>query len=288
MLFMLFFIMITISKITESATFLELIMQADSKLNFLRVNPFLDSYIRPQQQSCLICTQQLQHECQDYGGDDDNRLLVYFITTAPENWLNRRAIRETWAPVTNPRPVFITGYSADLATMDLLVSEAREYQDIIVEDFLDTYQNLTLKTGFILKHFLSLCPQADFLIKTDDDMFVQPALFDELLAGTDTDHLLGQVQVGATPYRNPISKYYLPYWLYNDTVLPEFVSGWTYVLPGRRVPEIYSASFTVPLLNLEDVFFTGLVAGKTLNLTMVDDKRFRTRGFKGHNICLYK
>lgn len=172
--------------------------------------------------------------------------------------------------------------------MDRLVGEAREYRDIIIEDFLDTYRNLTIKTAFILKHFLALCPQADFLIKTDDDMFVQPAVFDAVLATADTDQLIGEVQVGAIPYRDPVSKYYLPQWMFNETVFPDFVSGWTYVLPGRRVPEIYAAAFTVPMLNLEDVFMTGLVAGRTLNLTMVDDKRFRTKGFKGRNVCLYK
>lgn len=149
-------------------------------------------------------------------------------------------------------------------------------------------RNLTIKTAFILKQFLSLCPQGDFLIKTDDDMFLQPHLFHEILEQADPDQLTGDLQVGAVPYRDQESKYFVPKWLYNETLLPNFTSGWTYVLPGRRVQEIMEASFTVPMINLEDVYFSGLVAGKALNLTMVHDDRFRTKAFKGHSMCLYK
>lgn len=106
---------------------LERLVQADLELSFLRDNPFLDSYLRPVEESCLICSYQLQRDCLSHSArtddDDDvedndttedtnstkNRLLVYFVTTAPENWENRKVIRATWAPVANPRPVFITG-----------------------------------------------------------------------------------------------------------------------------------------------------------------------------------
>lgn len=275
--------MITMSNVSEV-----IINAAETELLFLKLNPFIDSYIRPGNESCLICPRHMQLECQDLPLSEEDRLMVFFVTSAPANWENREVIRATWATVASPKPVFITGYTSDLAVMDRLVAEARKFQDIIVEDFLDSYRNLTVKTGFILKHFLSLCSHADFLIKTDDDMFIQPARFQEVLAQADADQVTGDVQVGAVPYRDPWSKYYLPEWLYNGTLLPNFTSGWTYVLPGRRVQEIYEASFTVPMINLEDVFFTGLVAGRTLNLTMVHDKRFRTKSFYGHNVCLYK
>lgn len=284
-MFGLFFIMITMSQINQDVAG----TSAEAELILFKINPFLDTYVRPGNESCLICPTQLLRECQDYTSlEYSSRLLVYFITSAPQNLENRQVIRATWAPTTNPRPVFITGYSKDLAVMERLVREAREFQDIIIEDFFDSYRNLTIKTAFILKNFLALCPQADFLIKTDDDMFIQPHLFQDILSAADPDQLTGDVQVGAIPYRGQSSKYFLPKWLYNETLLPNFTSGWTYVLPGRRIQDIYEASFSVPIINLEDVFFTGLVAGNTLNLTLVHDDRFRTKEFKGRNVCLYK
>ena len=40
------------------------------------------------------------------------------------------------------------------------------------EDFLDTYQNLTLKTLAGVKWAGQFCGQAEFVMKTDDDMYV--------------------------------------------------------------------------------------------------------------------
>ena len=286
-IFLFSFLMIsTISRLSQEY----IITANETNLYFMRINPFLDTYLRPGNESCLICPTRMQDECQ---GHEDNleegdRFIVYFITSSPGNVENREVIRSTWAATVTPRPVFITGYTSDLGVMDQLVREAHQYQDIIIEDFQDSYRNLTIKTAFILKQFLRLCPTAEFLVKTDDDMFIQPTVLQEVLRDADPDQLTGELQTDAVPYRNPVSKYFLPSWLYNETTLPTFVSGWTYVLPGRRVHEILEASFTVPMINLEDVFISGLVAGRTLNLTMVDDKRFRTKKFKGRNICLFK
>lgn len=283
--FLFFTLMTSVSNVTEVV-----LNEADRELLFMRENPFLDTYVRPYNQSCLLCHTHLPQQCRDLSDRAENkRLLVYIITTAPQNRESREVIRATWAPLANPRPIFLTGYSSDLGVMERLVAEAHLYDDIIVEDFLDSYRNLTIKTAFMMKQFLALCPEADYLIKTDDDMFLQPDLMENILATTNyMDHLIGTVQTGASPYREPWIKYYVPYWLFNETVLPQFVSGWTYVVPGKRVQEIFETSLAVPMINLEDVYFTGLVAGRTLNMTLVNDERFRARPFKGRNVCLYK
>ena len=44
--------------------------------------------------------------------------------------------------------------------------------DLVREDFLDTYQNLTLKTLAGVKWAGQFCGQAEFVMKTDDDMYV--------------------------------------------------------------------------------------------------------------------
>ncbi len=46
-----------------------------------------------------------------------------------------------------------------------LIEEYEQYGDIIVEGFLDTYLNLTLKTSFGLKWIEKNCPNADFVLK---------------------------------------------------------------------------------------------------------------------------
>ena len=62
-----------------------------------------------------------------------------------------------------------------------VVQEQRQFGDILQEDFVDSYMNLTLKSVMGLKWASRRCPSARFLMKTDDDMFVNvPKLLDYL------------------------------------------------------------------------------------------------------------
>ena len=56
-----------------------------------------------------------------------------------------------------------------------LVKENIRYGDILQEPFIDSYNNLTLKTLYILKYFnhaLDKDPENKFLLKCDDDSYV--------------------------------------------------------------------------------------------------------------------
>ena len=55
-----------------------------------------------------------------------------------------------------------------------VMTEAEDNNDIIVEDFHDTYLNLTLKTTYLLKWVNSNCDKTKFVFKVDDDVFVNP------------------------------------------------------------------------------------------------------------------
>ena len=50
--------------------------------------------------------------------------------------------------------------------------ESIKYKDIIMENFIDSYGNLTLKTMMGLKWASRYCGRAKFVYKVDDDMFV--------------------------------------------------------------------------------------------------------------------
>ena len=54
-----------------------------------------------------------------------------------------------------------------------LFDESDKYEDMVITDHLDTYNNLTLKTLAAFDWMLTQCPQAEYLLKTDDDMFIQ-------------------------------------------------------------------------------------------------------------------
>lgn len=111
------------------------------------------------------------------------------ISTSPGNKELRQAIRETWGSscqeLTWCSYLFILGQSSARnaiagADENLRVEEEHlTYRDILREQFVDSYNNLTLKSVNLLKHFLMedkisgyARVQYDYLLKTDDDCFI--------------------------------------------------------------------------------------------------------------------
>jgi hypothetical protein len=53
-----------------------------------------------------------------------------------------------------------------------LTNESQNYGDILQESFLDSYANLTLKSVMLLKWFTRECDKVPYVLKTDDDMYI--------------------------------------------------------------------------------------------------------------------
>ncbi|KAG8235165.1 hypothetical protein J437_LFUL015205 [Ladona fulva] len=200
--------------------------------------------------------------CPDAGSG--MRLLI-LVTSAPKNKDARMAIRQTWGNFGARRDVSV-GYfvatSADLETQRLLESESALYGDIIRANFLDSYLNLTLKTTSMLEWVDTYCPKVRFILKTDDDMFINVP---RLLTFTE-EHLgekrtiYGRLAERWIPIRDSRSKYYVSAKQYNDSVFPDFTTGPAYLLTSDTVHDLYETSLNKSYLPLEDVFITGLVA----------------------------
>ena len=141
------------------------------------------------------------------------------------------------------------------------MTEAGDFNDLVVEDFHDTYLNLTLKTTFLLKWVKSSCSQAKFVFKVDDDVYVNPErlwntlesshLYSIMVNSPDQDNrpvatsidyaLIGHV-MKTSPIRDPESKWYLPPTFYPLNIFPAFLSGTAYVFTGSLVPVLYSCT----------------------------------------------
>lgn len=85
------------------------------------------------------------------------------------------------------------------------------FNDLIVEDFMDTYNNLTLKTLFMLKYVQQSNCTPRFVMKVDDDIYLnlknlyRYALYTNV---NETEELLtGKLQIKAEPYRTYYSKW---------------------------------------------------------------------------------
>ena len=68
--------------------------------------------------------------------------------------------------------VFLLGSPDDVKKQEMLQEENKKHRDIVQGDFLDTYHNLSYKA--IMGHLWvsEFCVHAEFVVKTDDDMFI--------------------------------------------------------------------------------------------------------------------
>ena len=109
---------------------------------------------------------------------DKDIFLIAYIHTAPAHYKRRMVIRETWGnpkfyPDVVIRVVFVMGKTFDKPEVQSsLEYESEQYGDIVQENFLDSYKNLTYKGIGALKWVSTYCPHAKFVLKADDDIFV--------------------------------------------------------------------------------------------------------------------
>lgn len=175
------------------------------------------------------------------------------------------------------------------ATQQLLVEESAAFGDMLQEDFVDTYNNLTLKSLMLLKWINAFNADANrvkFVMKCDDDTFLNlPNLMHVLLGGTvpiyeDTlklytggslqqrnsmevggSSLMGFLFRNAKPIRDVTSKWYAPKYMYRKRIFPNYLSGTGYVIEATRTAkDLYKAALHTPIFHLEDVYVTGLCA----------------------------
>ncbi|XP_021928730.1 beta-1,3-galactosyltransferase 1-like isoform X2 [Zootermopsis nevadensis] len=194
--------------------------------------------------------------------------LLVVVCSAVANFKARAAIRETWASapsITNSsssfKVAFLLGDPENSTLQELVDDENLHYSDIIQEGFVDSYNNLTLKSVMMLKWVSTNCRSVQYIMKTDDDMFVNINNLVRLLKVRILGNLLvGALICGARPIADSQNKWYAPHYMYQGTVYPNYLSGTGYVMSRDVVLRLYQAALKTPLFHLEDVYLTGLCA----------------------------
>ncbi|XP_067003763.2 beta-1,3-galactosyltransferase 1 isoform X2 [Anabrus simplex] len=197
--------------------------------------------------------------------------LLIVVCSAVTNFEARAAIRETWASVASTsnnntktvKVAFLLGDPDNSTLQEQVEEESIRHGDVIQEGFIDSYNNLTLKTVMMLKWVHSYCTSAHFIMKTDDDMFVNINNLIKLLkVKGGPGLLLGTLICGAKPILDANSKWYSPRYMYAGRVYPNYVSGTGYVMAADVAQNLYRVALRTPLFHLEDVYLTGVCARK--------------------------
>ncbi|KAM6427868.1 UDP-GlcNAc:betaGal beta-1,3-N-acetylglucosaminyltransferase 8 isoform 1-T1 [Liasis olivaceus] len=192
--------------------------------------------------------------------------LLLAIKSLPRNFAARQAVRDTWGQEGESgglavRTVFLLGtaqgrYGPRLQR--LVYFESRSFGDILMWDFEDTFFNLTLKDNLFLSWTLDHCQDVRFILKGDDDVFINTPKVLDYLSSLDARKPLytGQVMANASPFRVQRSKYYVPESFYVGPY-PAYAGGGGYIFSGALARSLHLISQHVAFYPIDDVY-TGL------------------------------
>ncbi|XP_071144677.1 beta-1,3-galactosyltransferase 5-like [Mytilus edulis] len=201
--------------------------------------------------------------------------ILIMITSSPQNKLSRNAIRDTWLTYAkknngNIRYIFLLGESPMTKELE---KENLQTKDIILGNFKDAYNNLTYKTLMGYQWATQHCKHAQFVMKTDDDMFVHiPGLTRVIKENSKVLQTAvgGNCKQSARPIRNTRSKWYASLKSYPQRTYPGFCSGTGYVTSLDVVTKIMKISKDVPFFHLEDVYVSLCIKQLGLKLHYID------------------
>ncbi|XP_065700434.1 UDP-GalNAc:beta-1,3-N-acetylgalactosaminyltransferase 1 [Patagioenas fasciata] len=216
--------------------------------------------------------------------EDIDPFLVILVTSHPEDVKSRQAIRITWGSRDSwwghrVLTLFLLGQETrreDDAAVLSVEDENVLYGDIIRQNFLDTYNNLTLKTIMGFRWVTEFCSNARFLMKTDSDVFINtPNLVKSLLKLNSSENVfLGYPLVHNFPYRGFSKKTYISYDEYPFKTYPPYCSGMSYILDGKLALRIYELMSHVKPIKFEDVYVGICLNMLKVNISIPEDNKF--------------
>lgn len=209
------------------------------------------------------------HTCFKKDGRKLDVVVLFFSPTAPYHFSRRQAIRATYGNssqwISSGRKgamltVFLLGATSNSTLQREIDSEATRYGDIVQEDFVDSYQNLTRKTVMGLKWVTNYCRHAQYAMKIDDDTMMNQRRFRDgvLEKAPLTNYTAGRALIGTKTVREKTgkraSKFYLSEEYYPSPTLPPYLDGPAYLLSTDLVEKVYKTALTTPIFKWEDAF----------------------------------
>ncbi|GMR48930.1 hypothetical protein PMAYCL1PPCAC_19125, partial [Pristionchus mayeri] len=216
-----------------------------------------------------------------------NASLLVIVLSAPKKTAIRNAIRKQWASEKTSKAIqdsaarvfFLMG-NGDSENEEL-EKEAKTHNDIISVDLEDNYMNLVykakeIKTKVMRKQFFlqvavilhiatKMC-STSFVLKIDEDVVFN---IDRFFEGVDRvffpkhSSIYCNVWYKMKPKRNENNKWFISNDQFSGPVYPPFCSGSSYAMTTKAAREILKATPNFPIIHVEDVLVTGIIAQAT-------------------------
>ncbi|TRY97833.1 hypothetical protein DNTS_014965 [Danionella cerebrum] len=194
----------------------------------------------------------------------ENPFLVFMVPVAPHQVDARNAIRSTWGNESTVQgktilTLFLVGLPGGepKRTQEELKEESLQHRDLIQSNFVDSYFNLTIKTMVIMDWLATRCPQANYSMKVDSDMFINVNNLITLLLRPDTpreNYITGLLMSDRPVVRNKDSKWYVSEELYPEATYPPYLLGMGYVFSSDLPGKLVNISKYIKPFNIEDAY----------------------------------
>ncbi|XP_073700983.1 beta-1,3-galactosyltransferase 1-like [Garra rufa] len=191
-----------------------------------------------------------------------NPFLVLMVPVAPHQVDARNAIRSTWGNESSVQgkkllTLFLVGLTGGPEAQQQLEEESRQHRDLVQSNFVDSYFNLTIKTMVIMDWLATRCPQANYSMKVDSDMYLNLENLMSLLLAPNTprqNYITGMVMWDRPVIRDKSSKWYVSEELYPEPKYPTYLLGMGYVFSNDLSKKLVEASKVIKPFNIEDAY----------------------------------
>lgn len=212
-----------------------------------------------------------------------NVFLLILVLSAPPNSDRRTVIRRTWGNDRSVqmrwKTVFLVGQAlGSNSQSENIDAESTIYGDVIRGSHIDHYHNLTLKTQMGLEWASGYC-DFNYLLKVDDDVFVNPYNLLDHLGKPDTqvtNLYMGRCFFNGTVLR--VGKHGVTTKEYSASTYPAYCNGPAYLLSSDLVHKLVELFDTYIPFRLEDVYI-GILIHEIGGVEALGHSGFRTQQF---------
>ena len=191
----------------------------------------------------------------------DNKLFILVLINSAAgseaHYYKRMAIRNTWGkPIGRNqwKTTFFLGKTYRPLIDRQRLMEAKEYGDIIIGDFPDTYRNITQK---LMMAFQWASKQSyEYLLKTDDDVYINiPSLITWINTRENPDEpLYAGVLYRANIVRDPLHRHFVRWADLQQVRYPWYPKGALYVLSSEVVQDMVKIANRVKMITVDDAY----------------------------------
>ena len=200
----------------------------------------------------------------------------YIINSRTKNTKHRQVIRRTWATPSlleksKSRIVFVIGMIVDSPRthIETIEFESALYGDIIFADFVDSYENLSIKSAIGLQWVSSACDGVKYVGKIDDDIIINTYVLEKLMPSVVKHPAIhGVCMLSGYPHRNVQSKWYVSFSRYPHNYYGQFCLGAFMFMTRDTAIKLANVSREAQYFMVEAVYTSALLG------TLAGRKRF--------------